>query len=133
MKMYSNLLILFFTLFSHALEDNSVTEIFQNNTIATTETTIPISTVTESVTTILVTETANTTTNSTTESPKTGCTCGIFLSGQFKKGSKEPPKGYPALVNEHFEVFPCNSHGIKLCSNKCLDVVSSLRNFIKYY
>lgn len=36
---------------------------------------------------------------STTESPSS-CICGIFLSGQFKKGSKEQPTGNPALIHD---------------------------------
>lgn len=134
--MYLNLLILLLSSFSYAIEDNAATEISFNTTAATmATTTISLSTISESVTTLPGNETAINrivlsgndtaeTSNSTTEPPKIGCTCGIFLSGQFKKGSKEPPKGNPALLNEHFEVYPCNNHGNKLCSNKCLDVVS---------
>jgi len=59
----------------------------------------------------------------TTEQP-IGCVCAIFLSGQFKKGSKEQPKGYPALEHEYPNPLPCNPVGNKLCINKCLDVVS---------
>ncbi|XP_063973463.1 follicle cell protein 3C-1 [Diachasmimorpha longicaudata] len=59
---------------------------------------------------------------STTEIP-VGCICGVFLSGQFKKGSKEAPKGYPALLHEHAEAFPCTPVGNKLCTNKCLDAI----------
>jgi len=58
-------------------------------------------------------------------SPETplGCVCGVFLSGQFKKGSKEQPKGNPALLHEHTDSFPCSNVGNKLCTNKCLDVI----------
>lgn len=59
----------------------------------------------------------------TNEQP-TGCVCAIFLSGQFKKGSKEQPKGYPALLHEHSDPLPCNTVGNKLCVTKCLDAVS---------
>ncbi|XP_011860271.1 PREDICTED: follicle cell protein 3C-1 [Vollenhovia emeryi] len=52
-----------------------------------------------------------------------GCICAVFLSGQFKRGSKEQPKGYPALVHEHPDSVSCNAVGNKLCVNKCLDVI----------
>lgn len=61
----------------------------------------------------------------TTEMP-VGCVCGVFLSGQFKKGSKEQPKGNPALLHEHPDNFACSIVGNKLCTNKCLDTVSSM-------
>lgn len=60
---------------------------------------------------------------STKEQP-TGCVCAVFLSGQFKKGTKEQPKGYPALLHEYPDPLPCNIVGNKLCVNKCLDTVS---------
>lgn len=66
-------------------------------------------------------ESTNTPTNS---SEPIGCVCAIFLSGQFKKGSKEQPKGYPALLHEHPDIVPCNAIGNKLCTSKCLDAVS---------
>ncbi|XP_018399204.1 PREDICTED: uncharacterized protein LOC108776947 [Cyphomyrmex costatus] len=53
----------------------------------------------------------------------TGCVCAVFLSGQFKKGSKEQPKGYPALVHEYPDSIPCTAMGNKLCISKCLDVI----------
>jgi len=53
-----------------------------------------------------------------------GCICGVFLSGQFKRGSREQPKGYPALLHEHPDPLPCTAIGNKLCTSKCLDVVS---------
>jgi len=53
-----------------------------------------------------------------------GCVCAVFLNGQFKKGSKEQPKGYPALLHEYPELLPCGAIGNKLCTSKCLDVVS---------
>lgn len=52
------------------------------------------------------------------------CTCGIFLSGQFEKGSKEQPKGLPALTQEVGGTFPKTPLGIKQCTNKCIDAVS---------
>lgn len=54
------------------------------------------------------------------------CTCGIFLSGQFEKGSKEQPKGLPALTQEVGGTFPKTPLGIKQCTNKCLDAVSCI-------
>jgi hypothetical protein len=53
------------------------------------------------------------------------CVCGVFLSGQFVKGSHDPPKGNAALLHEHPEPLPCNSFGNKQCINKCLDLVST--------
>lgn len=53
---------------------------------------------------------------------QTFCTCGVFLSGQFKKG--EAPVGYPALMHEQDTMFPCTPIGSKQCSNKCLEMVS---------
>ncbi|XP_014471214.1 PREDICTED: follicle cell protein 3C-1 [Dinoponera quadriceps] len=62
-------------------------------------------------------------TKSSTNSNEPGCVCGIFLSGQFKKGSKEQPKGHPALLHEHPDTFPCNTVGNRLCTNKCLETI----------
>lgn len=59
---------------------------------------------------------------STSQEP-IGCLCGVFLSGQFKKGTKEQPTGNPALLHEHPDSFPCNPLGNKLCTSKCLDVI----------
>lgn len=52
------------------------------------------------------------------------CTCGVFLSGQFKKGSKEQPKGIPVLTQETEKFFPNNAIGNRQCMNNCLEVVS---------
>ncbi|XP_059619560.1 uncharacterized protein LOC132263679 [Phlebotomus argentipes] len=49
------------------------------------------------------------------------CSCAVFLSGQFTKGSKEPPRGSPALIHEHEEAFPCTKPGLKQCTNWCLE------------
>lgn len=54
------------------------------------------------------------------------CTCGIFLTGQFKKGSTEPPRGNPVLMHEQELHFQCNGAGVKQCKNRCLEMV---RNF----
>lgn len=51
------------------------------------------------------------------------CTCGVFLTGQFKRGSSEPPKGNPALMHEQELNFSCNSAGVKQCTNRCLEMV----------
>lgn len=56
----------------------------------------------------------------------TPCTCGIFLTSQFKKGSTEQPTGNPVLMSEINQVFPCNVAGQKMCQNKCLDSVRFL-------
>ncbi|XP_043685024.1 follicle cell protein 3C-1 [Vespula pensylvanica] len=52
-----------------------------------------------------------------------GCICGIFLSGQFKKGTKEQPTGNPALLHEQSESFPCTPLGNRQCTNKCLEMI----------
>lgn len=51
------------------------------------------------------------------------CSCAVFMSGQFKKGSSEQPKGHPALIQETGHVFPCTPAGTKLCTNKCLETI----------
>lgn len=51
------------------------------------------------------------------------CTCGVFLNGQFHKGSPDPPKGNAALLYEQDVMVPCTPQGIKLCTNRCLEVV----------
>ncbi|XP_043275369.1 follicle cell protein 3C-1 [Venturia canescens] len=52
-----------------------------------------------------------------------GCVCGVFLTGQMKRGSKDPPNGNPALLHEHGDAFACTNLGNKLCTNKCLDAI----------
>ncbi|XP_008478809.2 uncharacterized protein LOC103515652, partial [Diaphorina citri] len=52
------------------------------------------------------------------------CTCGIFMSGQFHKASKAPPKGNAVIMSEMEETFPCTPLGNKQCTNKCLGMVS---------
>lgn len=52
------------------------------------------------------------------------CTCGVFLSGQFTKGSKDPPKGNACLLHEQDLMLPCSPQGVKLCTNRCLEMVS---------
>lgn len=61
---------------------------------------------------------------------QTFCTCGVFLSGQFKKASSEPPVGHPALMHEQDAMFPCTPMGSKQCSNKCLEMVNTLKIYI---
>ncbi|XP_069701963.1 follicle cell protein 3C-1 isoform X2 [Periplaneta americana] len=57
------------------------------------------------------------------------CVCGVFLSGQFVKGSHDPPTGNAALLHEHTDSLPCNAYGNKQCTNKCLDsIVKHLPN-----
>lgn len=60
--------------------------------------------------------------SSTSEKP-VGCVCGVFLSGQFKKGTKEQPTGNPVLLHEQSDSFPCTLHGNKQCINKCLEMI----------
>lgn len=55
------------------------------------------------------------------------CICGVFMSGQFTKGSKDQPKGHPAMIQESDEIFACNSIGQKQCLNRCLDGVCFLK------
>lgn len=63
--------------------------------------------------------------NGSLEKPEiTPCTCGIFLSSQFKKGSPDPPEGSPALLQEINKVFACNQVGVRQCQSKCLEAVS---------
>lgn len=90
----------------YGLEDNSITET-EPPFLMTTTTELPDTTIKP-------------------EPSLTPCNCGVFLSGQFKKGSKEQPKGNPALLHEMSETFPCTSAGNKMCTNKCLDMVSDL-------
>lgn len=65
----------------------------------------------------------NVTSTNSTKQP-IGCLCGVFLSGQFTKGSKEQPKGFPLLVHEHPDPLPCTIAGNKLCTSKCVEAVS---------
>lgn len=59
----------------------------------------------------------------------TPCACGVFMSGQFKKGSSEQPKGSAALIQETDINYPCNAMGTKQCINKCLEsIVKHLPN-----
>jgi hypothetical protein len=59
----------------------------------------------------------------------TPCSCAVFMSGQFKKGSNEQPNGLPALIQETDVTFPCTPSGTKMCINKCLDsIVKHLPN-----
>lgn len=53
----------------------------------------------------------------------TPCSCAVFLSGQFKKGSSDQPKGTPALIQETEINFPCTPTGTKMCVNKCLETI----------
>lgn len=65
----------------------------------------------------------------TSASDGTFCSCAVFLSGQFKKGSNEQPKGMPALTQETEFSYPCNQAGNKMCINKCLEsIVKHLPN-----
>lgn len=53
------------------------------------------------------------------------CSCAVFLSGQFKKGSNEQPIGNPALLYEQNTILQCTLAGNKQCTNKCLETVSN--------
>lgn len=57
------------------------------------------------------------------------CNCGVFLTGQFKRGSNEQPKGNPALMYEQDLPFPCNPTGVKQCTNRCLEMVNNFFHF----
>lgn len=54
---------------------------------------------------------------------KIACTCGVFLSGQFKKGSQQPPIGNAVLLQELSDSLVCGPIGEKQCVNKCLESV----------
>ena len=58
------------------------------------------------------------------------CVCGVFLSGQFKRGS--PPNGPPVLLHEYDENFMCSPLGNKQCTNKCLEVVSIFKSILPF-
>jgi hypothetical protein len=58
------------------------------------------------------------------DEPNTPCTCAVFMTGQFTKGSSQQPKGVPAIVQELETMYPCSPKGTKTCTNKCLQLVS---------
>uniref|UniRef100_A0A1B6L8X8 Follicle cell protein 3C-1 n=1 Tax=Graphocephala atropunctata TaxID=36148 RepID=A0A1B6L8X8_9HEMI len=58
-----------------------------------------------------------------TRSAVVPCTCGVFLTGQFTQGSHQPPTGFPALLHEYEQPFPCSPLGNRQCANKCLEVI----------
>lgn len=58
------------------------------------------------------------------EKERIPCTCGVFLSGQFKKGAPLKLSGGPALLQELNDPLTCNTLGEKQCINKCLETVS---------
>ncbi|VEN64518.1 unnamed protein product [Callosobruchus maculatus] len=51
------------------------------------------------------------------------CTCGVFLSGQFKKGHKAEPKGEPILMQEMDAPFANNAVGNRQCTSKCIETI----------
>lgn len=67
---------------------------------------------------------AQTTDNEIDTGLETPCTCGIFLSGQFKWNSKDQPTGNAALQQELDRSFTKGPIGIRQCTNKCLETVS---------
>ncbi|CAK9807989.1 Armadillo repeat-containing protein 7 [Anthophora plagiata] len=91
-KMYPALLLLVLYI-SPAFADNKIKSKTLNNTLKISTTDVPI-----------------------------GCTCGIFLSGQLKKGNKEPI-GNPAVIYDQPETFSCIPIGNRLCINKCLETI----------
>ncbi|CAH1736571.1 follicle cell protein 3C-1 [Aphis gossypii] len=56
--------------------------------------------------------------------PKTPCICGVFLSSQITKTGNKQPTGYAALLHEQDEPAPCNTLGVKTCTNKCLEIIA---------
>ncbi|XP_044728148.1 follicle cell protein 3C-1 [Chrysoperla carnea] len=70
-----------------------------------------------------ITDTESVSPQPVTPPPLIPCTCAVFLSGQFTKGSPEQPRGYPALVHEQEMTFACTNLGNKQCTNKCLDII----------
>lgn len=67
---------------------------------------------------------ANSTNETTQVNSSIGCFCGVFMGGQFKKGSKEQPKGKPILSQKQSVSSPCNLIGNRICLNSCLSTVS---------
>ncbi|XP_022919127.1 follicle cell protein 3C-1 isoform X2 [Onthophagus taurus] len=51
------------------------------------------------------------------------CTCGVFLSGQISKESKNEVTGKPAFTIEAGATFADNSIGLRQCMNKCLEQI----------
>ncbi|XP_036318240.1 follicle cell protein 3C-1 [Rhagoletis pomonella] len=76
------------------------------------------------------TKSSKRTTSTTTESGRpVPCTCGVFLTSQIKRSSKEQPEGAPVITNELDRTFPCNAVGQKQCQTKCLEsIVQHLPN-----
>ncbi|XP_014214304.1 follicle cell protein 3C-1 [Copidosoma floridanum] len=105
--------------FVHAIEDYVISESATSNEL-TTEIYLPSTPPPPS------TDTITTSTTTTTAATAIGCSCGVFLSGQFNKGTKEQPKENPSLLLEQPEKFPCTNAGNKLCMHKCLE------NIVKY-
>lgn len=61
------------------------------------------------------------------------CSCAVFLSGQFTKGSKDAPRGSPALIHEHEDTFQCTLLGLKQCTNWCLESVNFLYLLLHHF
>ncbi|XP_058803386.1 follicle cell protein 3C-1 [Phymastichus coffea] len=101
--MYQFFGILLLVSLIHGHEDNSITETIPP-IVMTTTTEIPVTTI-------------------KSEPSLIPCSCGVFLSGQLKKGNKISPSGNPALLHEMSETYPCTSAGNKMCINKCLDMI----------
>lgn len=53
------------------------------------------------------------------------CVCGVFLTGQFRKGNPKPPTGNPVITIEPDEPVTCDSNGVRKCTTKCLEIVSN--------
>ncbi|XP_075236215.1 uncharacterized protein LOC142333156 [Lycorma delicatula] len=51
------------------------------------------------------------------------CTCGVFLSGQFTRGSSAQPNGEPVVTQQLEQTFACTPTGKSHCTNKCLDAL----------
>lgn len=108
--------------------------------LQTNDSTLGLITKKENLTTTVITENVSTS-ELTTNEPSTAatvvvkssakkllnedvpCTCGIFLSSQFVKGSPAPPKGEPIISTTLDRQFVCNSIGRKQCQTKCLEQV----------
>lgn len=72
---------------------------------------------------IIITSAGDASNNIKTDNKPVPCTCAVFLSGQFKKGSKDQPRGVPVLTQEMDTPCMNNSMGTRQCTSRCLELV----------
>lgn len=70
--------------------------------------------------------TVTTVQNDISESSDLSCSCGVFMTKQFIKGSSKPPTGSPVIRADPEDIVPCGPLGVKKCTTKCLESVSTL-------